>query len=79
MDSIVLQHHYFTVVDAPQDSHVSLSLLGPEGITVDGTTLVFGHFPQEVVYEVVGWDAEYQALQVRKVADYRDIIEEPPF
>lgn len=61
------------VEETPDESFVSLGLIqstDPWHLTVSGDRLYLGtdRAGAEVVYQVVGWDAEQQSLRVRRVA-----------
>lgn len=57
------------VIEAPDEAHLSLALLQATEraeVQIGIDTIRFG-WPDQVEYEVVGWDAEVKALKLRKI------------
>lgn len=74
MESIVIQDRGVVVTQpAPEETEIDLAvLLKSDSRTVHlerGDHLVFGTFPDSVLYQIVGWNPDPPALRLQKV-DY---------
>jgi len=67
-ESLILKDNGIEVVEAPDESMISLVLLAQEarGVMVHGNYIWFGTGVHAVRYLVTGWDAEHAALTLRK-------------
>ena len=71
-DSVVVKDHGIRVIEAPDETLITLDVIwasNGRGMYVSGNRIILGSAPWDVMYKIVGWDAETMCLRAVKMRE----------